>query len=178
MEIVDMNTLDAAQREQAARILTESLPLGWPSYNDAKEELIELLIPKNTMFAALENRETVGWGGIMPIYKRRVFELHPLVVREDKRGSGIGGALLKALEDKARERGGLTMRIDADDEIEGGETSFANVDLYSDFPGHLRRFKPGAHQTAFYLKQGYTIVGALPDANGYGKPDIFLAKRL
>jgi hypothetical protein len=28
----------------------------------------------------------------------------------------------------------------------------------------------------FYQKQGYVIVGVMPDANGLGKPDILMAK--
>ena len=34
------------------------------------------------------------------------------------------------------------------------------------------------HPYAFYQKLGYTIVGVMPDANGRGKPDIYLAKRV
>jgi hypothetical protein len=30
----------------------------------------------------------------------------------------------------------------------------------------------------FYQKQGYVIVGAIPDVNGFGKPDILMAKRV
>ncbi len=34
------------------------------------------------------------------------------------------------------------------------------------------------HPYEFYLKNGFSIVGAVPDANGYGKPDIIMAKRV
>jgi hypothetical protein len=36
----------------------------------------------------------------------------------------------------------------------------------------------GHHPFEFYRKVGFTIVGLLPDANGFGKPDIFMAKRI
>jgi len=60
----------------------------------------------------------------------------------------------------------------------GGETSFANADLYDDLPKRIQEYNPGTHQTAFYLKLGFKIVGVMPDANGIGKPDIYLTKRL
>lgn len=120
----------------------------------------------------------IGFGGILPQYDGRVFELHPLAVRADTRGRGVGAAILHALEDAARARGGLTMILGADDEDEVGETSLANVNLYDDLPGRLRDFNPGTHQSAFYMKLGYTVVGVMPDANGIGRPDIFMAKRL
>jgi len=28
------------------------------------------------------------------------------------------------------------------------------------------------------MRCGYRLVGVMPDANGYGKPDLYLAKRL
>jgi aminoglycoside 6'-N-acetyltransferase I len=34
------------------------------------------------------------------------------------------------------------------------------------------------HPYEFYHKQGYAIVGVIPDANGLGKPDIMMAKRV
>ena len=34
------------------------------------------------------------------------------------------------------------------------------------------------HPYEFYLRVGFRIAGVLPDANGRGKPDIFLAKRV
>jgi len=34
------------------------------------------------------------------------------------------------------------------------------------------------HPYIFYRRLGFVIVGVLPDANGPGKPDIFMAKRV
>jgi len=47
----------------------------------------------------------------------------------------------------------------------------------------LRSFTPGkisriALAYEFYQKLGFTIVGIIPDANGWGKPDILVAKRV
>ena len=179
MEIVNMTTLSEAQIRQAAQILTDSLPMGWPTLQDALNEIEEILVPGNTLLAAVEDGEVLGLGGVLaPKYNGNVFELHPLAVRSDKRRQGIGRAIVAALEDEARRQGGLTIYLGADDEVGDGETSLANADLYDDLPGKLAAFQPGTHQAGFYLKIGYKIVGVMPDANGYGKPDIFMAKRL
>lgn len=173
-----MEQLNSDQLVQAAQILTDSIPEGWPTLRDALDEINRLLVPENTLLAAVENEVVVGWGGILPEYGGKVFELHPLAVRSDRRGQGIGSAIVAALEDEARRRGGLTIRVGADDERDGGETSLANADLYDDLPGKIRDFSPGTHQSGFYMKLGYKIIGVMPDVNGPGKPDIFLGKRL
>ena len=178
LEIINMHQLNRDQLVQAAQILTDSLPEGWPTFLDAMEEIERLMDPENTLLAAVENDDVIGWGGIIPEYGGKVFELHPLAVRSDRRGYGIGSAIVAALEDEARKRGGLTIRVGADDEKEGGETSLANADLYDDLPAKIRDFLPGTHQSGFYMKLGYKIIGVVPDANGPGKPDIFLGKRL
>jgi aminoglycoside 6'-N-acetyltransferase I len=174
-----MTELNTTQIKQAAEILTASLPLGYPTLKDAFDELHKRLIPENTLLAAVEDDTVIGWGGIFaPHYDGNVFELHPLAVREDKRKQGVGSAIVFALEEEARKQGGLTIQLGADDEKEGGETSLANVDLYDDLPGKIRNFVPGTHQAAFYIKLGYKLIGVMPDANGRGKPDIFLGKKL
>jgi hypothetical protein len=47
-------------------------------------------------------------------------------------------------------------------------------------PGaHLARIENRrGHPFEFYQKLGYAIVGVVPDANGWGKPDILMAKRV
>jgi len=185
MEIINMQKLTGEQRLQAAQMLTDELPLGWETLEDAHEEVDERIdiierdgIGESLFLAAIEKNEVIGWVGMLPGYNGKVYELHPLVVRNDQQGKGIGAKLVKAIEDAAKERGGITMHLGADDEESEGETSLAGVDLYDDLPGKIKNFEPGTHQAAFYMKQGYKIIGVMPDANGIGKPDIFLAKRL
>ena len=179
MRIINMIQLNRTQIIQAAQILTDSIPAGWPTLQYALDEIHNLLPPENTLLAAIEDGSVLGWGGILaPTYNGNVFEIHPLVVRSDKRKQGIGRAIVKALEDEARKKGGLTIYVGADDGTGDGETSLANVDLYDDLPGKITSFSPGTHQSGFYLKLGYKIIGVMPDANGLGKPDIYLAKRL
>ena len=177
MKIVNMNEITKDQVLQAAQILTDSLPFGWATLQEAIKEIDERFIPENTMLVAIHNIEVVGWGGILaPVYHGNVFELHPLAVRADMRRRGIGRAIVTALEEDARKQGGLIVQFGADDE--GGETSLAHVDLFDNLPKHLAEFSPGIHQSGFYMKLGYKIIGVMPDANGIGKPDIYFAKRL
>jgi len=45
--------------------------------------------------------------------------------------------------------------------------------------GHARRIRNlRRHPYGFYQKLGFALVGVLPDANGPGRPDIFMAKRV
>ena len=180
MEIVNMQTLNHTQLTQAAQILTDELPLGWATLADANAEVNERWNdePDALFLAAVDDGDVVGWCGILPQYDGKVFELHPLVVRHDQQKKGIGASLVREISNVARERGGLTIWAGADDEKPGGETSFANVDLFDNLPKRIQEFNPGTHQAAFYMKLGFKIVGVMPDANGIGKPDIYLAKRL
>ena len=180
MKIVNMNTLNRVQQTQAAQILVDELSMGWSTLAEALHEINERWKDeKDAVFlAAIENDEVIGWCGILPHYDGNVFELHPLAVRHDWQRKGVGSSLVKEIENIARSKGGLVIWVGADDDKPGGETSFANADLFDDFPKRIKEFNPGSHQSAFYMKQGYKIIGVMPDADGPGKPDIFLAKRL
>ncbi len=179
MTIEITNKINENQINQAAKILNDSLSIGYPTYNEALDELISIISEGGTICIAAENSNVIGWGAILvPQYRGNVYELHPLVVREDRRGQGIGRNIVFMLEKEAKLRGGITMYLGTDDEKEGGETSFANVDLYDNLPEKIKNFSSGTHQSGFYLKIGYSIIGVMPDANGMGKPDIILGKRL
>jgi aminoglycoside 6'-N-acetyltransferase I len=56
-------------------------------------------------------------------------------------------------------------------------TTLAGVNLYPNVFEHIATIKNlHGHPYEFYQKCGFVIVGVVPDANGPGKPDIYMAK--
>lgn len=153
-------------------------PDAWPDLESALDEVRSLLAPGHLCRAALDPAGTVlGWIGGLPQYGGHVWELHPLVVHPAHRRRGLGRALVADLEAQVRRRGGLGIMLGADDE--DGMTTLAGVDLYADLWDHIRTIRDlKGHPYAFYQKLGYQIIGVVPDANGRGKPDILMGKRI
>ena len=181
LSIVDLHAAEPAMHEQAAELLVEGFrdmwPEAWPDLQSARAEIAEALVPERIALGAVENSSVVGWVGGIETYDGMVWELHPLVVRQDRRGRGIGSALVRALEQEVAARGGLTLWLGTDDET--GQTSLYGADLYPDPLLHLQAIRNlGGHPFTFYLRLGFTITGVVPDANGFGKPDILMSKRV
>lgn len=172
---------DVAMIDAVAALLVagfaEHWPDAWPDHEAAVAEVRESLAPGRISRVAVDADGTVlGWIGGIHEYAY-VWELHPLVVRKDRQGQGVGRALVHELEARVRERDGLTLRVGTDDE--SNQTSLGGVDLYPDPLQHLaaiRNFQ--RHPYEFYQKLGFVLAGVIPDANGFGKPDIFLTKRV
>jgi len=60
-----------------------------------------------------------------------------------------------------------------------GETSLGGIDLYSALPAAFNEVHSrGRHPLPFYRRLGFHVIGVMPDANGPGRPDVFLGKRL
>ena len=84
---------------------------------------------------------------------------------------------MQAFEAEVVLRGALTIKLGTDDIV--GMTSLGGQDLYPNVWEHVEAIENiKGHPYSFYEKMGYAIVGVLPDANGFGKPDIFMAKRV
>ncbi len=181
MNIRDL-TADETDVQQAAQLLVDSFaenwPDAWPTLESALDEVGECLEAGYINRVATDDSGAiVGWIGGRPEYDGNVWELHPLVVREDQRGSGIGRALVLDFEDRVRERGGITIMLGTDDEND--MTSLSGVDLYDNLWKHVTGIQNRrGHPYSFYQRMGYTIVGVIPDANGPGRPDIWMAKRV
>ncbi len=182
MEIIDLLPENAMAIHQTAVILVDSFkehwPDAWPDIESAKREVwLSFAEGRISRVAVDESGAVLGWIGGISEYRGNVWELHPLVVRADCRRQGIGRALVADLEERVRERGGHTIRVGSDDQ--DNMTSIGGIDLYPDVLGHLAGIENiNGHPYEFYEKLSFVIVGVIPDANGPGKPDILLAKRV
>ena len=127
--------------------------------------------------AARSGDAVVGWIGAIPQYSH-AWELHPLVVRADARRQGVGRALVAALEERVRAHGALTLYLGSDDDGPIPGTSVGGLPLFPDPLAHAARLEVRDHAVGFYRRVGFAVVGLIPDANGPGKPDILMAKKL
>ncbi|MEJ5223641.1 MAG: GNAT family N-acetyltransferase [Anaerolineales bacterium] len=182
MRIVTLTMKDTALIEQAAQLLVDAFrehwPAAWPTLDDGLEEIHDLLEEGCICRVAIDERGSLlGLVGGMPQYDGHVWELHPLAVWPHAQGQGIGRALVQDFEAQVRQRGGVTIFLGSDDE--DNMTSLAGVDLYHNLWEKIRTIQNyKGHPYSFYQKMGYAIVGVIPDANGPGKPDILMAKRV
>ncbi|HRW07532.1 MAG TPA: GNAT family N-acetyltransferase [Caldilineaceae bacterium] len=182
VRVIDLQAENKSHIQQAAALLVAGFkafaPSAWPDIASALEEVHEALEPGKICRIALHEAGTVvGWIGGMPHYDGRVWELHPLVVDPQHQRAGIGRALIADLEEQVRQRGGFTITLGTDDEV--GQTSISGLDLYPDIGHHMQTIRNlHGHPYEFYQKCGFVISGLMPDANGYGKPDIIMAKRV
>ena len=182
MRIIDLSDADSPLLEQAATLLVDAFrehwPNAWPTLESAVSEVQEALQGDKIARAALDDAGMLlGWIGAISEYDGNAWELHPLVVNPKAQGMGIGSALLSDLEHQVRIRGGITIYLGTDDEDH--MTSLSDVDLYQNLTekiASIRNLK--RHPFEFYAKQGYIVTGVIPDANGPGKPDIIMAKRI
>lgn len=152
-------------------------PDSWPNLKLAIAEVEESFGAGRMSFVALEGRRPVGWIAAIRQYNGHTYEIHPLVVHNDHRKSGVGAALIAELEQRVADTGAITLWLATDDET--GMTSIFGKELYPDPLSKLKEItNRRSHPYEFYLKLGFSLCGVLPDANGLGKHDIFMAKRV
>jgi aminoglycoside 6'-N-acetyltransferase I len=180
--VLPLDRADTAAVERAAALLVEGFrehhPRAWPDLDAAREEVRERLGPEKVILGAFDGDGVlVGWIGGQPQYYGDAWELHPMVVDERFRRRGIGRLLVRELERRVRERGAITLYLGTDDE--NGQTSLGGVEI---FPGVLDRLRElrnlGGHPFEAYQRLGFELIGVIPHANGFGRPDIYMAKSL
>jgi aminoglycoside 6'-N-acetyltransferase I len=180
--ILDLTSSDQRLIEQVAAMLLvgfcEMAPDAWEDLEEARAEVYQSFDPERISRVALDvNGDVIGWIGGISQYDGNVWELHPLVVRPDMQGKGIGRALVEDLEAQVKKRGGLTITLGSDDEQ--GFTSLYGIDVYPNPLEHLLNIRNlRNHPYEFYQKCGFVLTGIVPDANGFGKPDIIMSKRV
>ncbi|MBW4660247.1 MAG: GNAT family N-acetyltransferase [Drouetiella hepatica Uher 2000/2452] len=179
MQITDLSPDHDTAIQQTASIVLDCfghLPSGYPTLEDALQQVQESFAPDRISRIALDHSGMVlGWIGGIEQYDGHIWELHPLVVKSGFRGQGIGRSLVQDLEAQVRQRGGLTLWLGTDDEE--AKTTLSGVNLYPNVFDHIASIRNlRQHPYEFYQKCGFVIVGVMPDANGLGKPDIYMAK--
>ena len=182
MNIISLSPDNNLLIQQAAQLLVDAFckhwPDAWPTFEEGLKEVHEMLGSERVCRAAVDEKgNLLGIIGGIPGYDGHVWELHPLAVQPSMQGQGIGRSLVEDFEEQVRSRGALTITLGSDDE--DGMTSLANVDLYHNLWEKIRDIRNLKHHPfEFYQKLGYMITGVVPDANGVGKPDILMAKRM
>ena len=175
--IQDLLPGDTADIDQAAALLVGAFPRWTPTSVAARGEIADLLAPGRICLVAKTGSAVLGWIGGQPAYSH-AWELHPLVVHEDARGQGIGRALVATLEERVRRRGALTLLLGTDDDGPVPGTSAGGVPLFPGVLSHAANLTVIDHAAGFYRRLGFEVVGLIPDANGPGKPDLLMAKRI
>ena len=143
-----------------------------------ENDVINMIYNSFISIGYIENDVLIGYAGLLKMYSDITLELHPLVIKEGYRNMGIGTKLLKEAERMAKEKNALNIMLGSDDEYY--KTNLHEFDFNNTYIGYtIKNIKNiNNHPYEFYQKNGYKIVGIFPNANGIGKPDIWLWKQL
>lgn len=180
IEVIPLREASERQKELAAGVLIEAfrhMPSPWVDMESARAEVDSLLSPNHLGFIAVEGEKVLGLIGAIK-NSSHLWELHPLAVTPFYQHRGVGTILVRTIEEEGRRQGITTIWLGTNDDF--GGTNLFGVDLYPNILEHLANIQPTTlgHPYTFYQKMGYTIVGVIPDAGGFGKPDILMAKRI
>jgi len=179
MKIEDLDPDDDNAIEQVAALLVDFAPnqaAAWEDLESAKDTVDEALDEDSIARVALNDAgNVIGFAAAAPQYSH-AWELHPVVVGRDEQHRGVGRALVTDIEELVAAEGGLTVYLGADDLDKA--TSLAEEDL---FPGVIEQaadldVRKRRHPVGFFLHLGYEVIGVIPDANGPGRPDIWLGR--
>ena len=180
MEIINAPG-DKKSNRQMAEILfagfRDTGTQGWSTPEECLAEVEESFAENKINRIAVEDKKVLAWTIGAEIYEGHTWELELLVVRRDNQLRGIGRSMLVDFEEQVKARGGSVIFLGSDDE--NNRTSLGGKELYPNPLEHLAEIRNlRRHPYEFYQKCGYTIIGVVPHANGFGKPDIYMTKSI
>jgi GNAT superfamily N-acetyltransferase len=168
---------------ECCELLIQCFKHSWDTMEEAMETMDYCFEEDGIVIVAVDAQENnrdekvLGFIGARVKYEPNGWELHPLAVGEKFQRKGVGTFLIQALEMEVAAQGGHVLYLGTDDE--DGATSLSQGDLFENTFEKIKNIKNlDNHPYEFYQKNGFQIVGVLPDVNGYGKPDIYMAKRI
>ena len=132
---------------------------------------------KINIIAVDENDNVLGWICGVEQYNPKVWQIQPLVVHKEHQRKGIGKLLVGEFEKVVKLSEGMTIILGIEDK--DNRTNLSGIDIYPDIFNKIEHIENlNNHPYEFYIKVGFKIVGVIPDSNGFGNPDIIMAKRV
>ncbi len=178
MDIVRLTGAGDDLKLAAAEILRRAfshIP-SWSTSTEARAEVDECCTADRVAFGVMLLGELAGWVGAIK-HSEPLWELHPIAVSPDAQRQGVGRLLVETLEAEAERQGAVTIYLGTDDEF--GGTNLFGTDIYPTPLEHLTQLRvTTAHPYRFFERLGFCVAGVIPDANGVGKHDILMAKRV
>ncbi len=140
LEVVDP-TGDPAQyaMKQYFAELDRRFPGGFdPELGDGKVEASELSEPSGVFLVLFAGDVVVGCGGLCEL-EPGVGEIKRMWVAESRRGQGLGGRMLRSLEDEAQSREFTIIRLDTNGELNTaismyGKAGYHRIEPYNNNP--------------------------------------------
>jgi aminoglycoside 6'-N-acetyltransferase I len=178
MKIIQLSAENTNHIHQCGMLLIDNFQHSWNNIEGAVQAVLST-IDENKISIILvdENDEVLGWICGVEQYNANVWEIQPIIVNKEQQGKGIGKLLTEEFEKLVALRNGVTIILGVEDMDNG--TSLGGIDIYPDILNKMENIKNLKHHPyEFYIKMGYKIVGVVPDSNGFGKPDILMAKRV
>jgi aminoglycoside 6'-N-acetyltransferase I len=178
MKFIKLSLENQEYINQCALLLLNNFDHSWESLESATEEVLKSIEDNKISIIVVNDDDLVlGWIGGIRKYDGNVWEIHPLVVHKEYQRRGIGKLVVSEFEKEVSLRGGITIILGTDDE--DNRTTLGGIDIYPDIFNQVEGIKNlDNHPFEFYINMGFKIVGVIPDANGFGKPDILMAKRV
>ena len=175
MDIIRLKIENKNYIKQCASLLTSN----FDDFNDIKiaKKIVSDSISddKISIIAVNDDNKVLGWINGINTYNKDVWEIQPIVIDKEYHRRGIGKTLMNAFEKAVTLRKGITIILG----VENKGTSLEGVDIYPNIFTKIKNIENlNDNPYEFYLKLGFTIVGVIPDSNGFGNTDILMAKRV
>lgn len=185
MAIVHLNNLDYPAKAKVAVLLHETYrdfwPQAFPDINDAINEIGRLCTGDTVARVTVigDENKPVGLVGATRLPGGTLWKVYPLFIEKPQQKKGFGKALLYDLEHQVRARNGKILWAEIPDIKH--QTSLGDGDLFPDVMMRARRMRTRegmSHPFEIFRHVGYEIAGAMPDAYGFLKPCVLMARKL
>ena len=180
LRIIDLVESDTTHIDEVVefvyRCFEKYAPDWFPHIAACHEEIQASFDADRRSRVLLDNQDrAIGWIGA--IADDNLWEIHPIAVSPIAQRNGYGKMLVEDVVTLARKAGAVSVWAGTSDET--NSTSFSKLDLYNDPTVAFQNIEaPSDHPVRFWLTTGFSLVGVMPDEEGFGKPGIHFARRI